>query len=560
MTFENNKSNFENNIFDELYDIVDSLHVKKVREYKGWSDFFKCYFEAYIAYTKLCDKIGMLTTSNSLGNFFRRYNYHLWIDMLGPIISIKELLRCMKPSKRTKEDCDYIVYYDNGVITQNGIVLYPEGGQIPNDAISCFRSIDDYESRYFSTHEFIEYYNKKENKSSLEPMLDELLDFLCFKNYNILDNVESEDCEDIEEVYPYLVDSAVEQYNQQAAYDTKRIAAYADICKDHTINETPSKAWERLFLRDIQVLKRLMDHTIKEIDSATRSLYYDRYDLQFIQENCFVAEFLYDIYTDKSLFLYECKKIGSNSLFFDAMQDLSEDNYDTLFYWIHRCNLIKAERDAGASKMKQYVEFIRNGKAERGIDIINHMVGNDTNDEDILEILMKEKENSISFGRNGIMATQDEAQMMEDNKNIQSQPQVIIAYGLNNIGCDQTGASFQTIVPEAESVKEEDTSDNSANSTSEQSKDEVVQEELCHFIYPGLDEKEAQQVHRQIKDLVKRFPMKDICSFLNRLADENKILQPQIPQNAFEELHRMGMPPQDTKGFGYDNFCKYYRK
>lgn len=77
MTFENNKSNFENNIFDELYDIVDSLHVKKVREYKGWSDFFKCYFEAYIAYTKLCDKIGMLTTSNSLGNFFRRYNYHL---------------------------------------------------------------------------------------------------------------------------------------------------------------------------------------------------------------------------------------------------------------------------------------------------------------------------------------------------------------------------------------------------------------------------------------------------------------------------------------------------
>lgn len=35
---------------------------------------------------------------------------------------------------------------------------------------------------------------------------------------------------------------------------------------------------------------------------------------------------------------------------------------------------------------------------------------------------------------------------MEDNKNIQSQPQVIIAYGLNNIGCDQRGATFQTVV------------------------------------------------------------------------------------------------------------------
>lgn len=35
---------------------------------------------------------------------------------------------------------------------------------------------------------------------------------------------------------------------------------------------------------------------------------------------------------------------------------------------------------------------------------------------------------------------------MEDNKNIQGQPQVIIAYGLNNIGCDQREATFQTVV------------------------------------------------------------------------------------------------------------------
>lgn len=413
MTTDYNKSNFEEKIFDKLYELVDSLNTKKAKEYKGWSDFFKCYFEAYIAFSKLCDEIGMLTTSNNLGNFFRRYNYHLSIDMLGPIISSKELLKCIKPSRRTKEECDYIVYYDNGVITQNGSVLYPEGGQIPNDAVSCFSNIYDCESRYFSTHEFIEYYNNKENNTDLEYMLDELFEFLCFKSYDILDNVVSVDCEDIEEVYPYLVDSTVEQYNKQVSYDTKRIVAYADLCKDYTINEAPSKAWERLFLSDIQVLKELMDHNVKEIDSATRSLYYERDDLQFIQENIFAAEFLYDIYTDKPLFLYECKKIGCNSLFFDAMQDLSENNYDTLFYWIHRCNLIKAERDAGVSKMKQYIEFIRNGNAERGIDIINHMVGNDSNDEDLLEILMKEKEESISFGKNGIKANQDETQTLE---------------------------------------------------------------------------------------------------------------------------------------------------
>jgi len=88
----------------------------------------------------------------------------------------------------------------------------------------------------------------------------------------------------------------------------------------------------------------------------------------------------------------------------------------------------------------------------------------------------------------------------------------------------------------------------------------VGDEELCHFIYPGLDEKEGLKVHRQVKDLVKRFAMKDICCFLQSLADEKKVLLPQIPQNAFDELHRMGMPGIDAKGFSYDNFCKCYRK
>lgn len=120
-------------------------------------------------------------------------------------------------------------------------------------------------------------------------------------------------------------------------------------------------------------------------------------------------------------------------------------------------------------------------------------------------------------------------------------------------------------VEDAEVINDNDSlryDDYKYNEAKDASKDITMQEtkELCHFIFPGLDEKEAQQVHRQIKDLVARFSMKDICSFLNRLAEEKKILQPQIPQNAFEELHRMGMPSQETKGFGYDNFCKYYRK
>lgn len=137
--------------------------------------------------------------------------------------------------------------------------------------------------------------------------------------------------------------------------------------------------------------------------------------------------------------------------------------------------------------------------------------------------------------------------------------QPIIAFGLTNIGCDQKGATFQTILPEKKDEVRTCAADGSHGGGAEV-REEAEEEELCHFVYPGLEAREAWAVHRQIKDLVRRFPMKDICTFLSKLAEEKKILLPQIPKNAIEELQRMGMPSTEAKGFGYDNFCKYYRK
>lgn len=114
--------------------------------------------------------------------------------------------------------------------------------------------------------------------------------------------------------------------------------------------------------------------------------------------------------------------------------------------------------------MKQYIDFVRNGKAECGIDIIYHMVGNDTDDEDILEVLMKEKENSISIGKNGIKVIQDEEQTL--NAEVVKD---VLYYDDDNYNV-ANGASPNSITQDSE--------------------------ELCHFIYPGLDEKEVQQVHR----------------------------------------------------------------
>lgn len=143
-----------------------------------------------------------------------------------------------------------------------------------------------------------------------------------------------------------------------------------------------------------------------------------------------------------------------------------------------------------------------------------------------------------------------------EEKDLKDRP--VIAFGLNNIGCDQNGATFQTIIQNSSEAEVKETPviyEARATSTC----DVVDNEELCHFIYPGLNEKESWVVHHQIKDLVKRFAMKDICAFLRSLEKEKKILLPQIPQNAFDELHRMGLPPEETKGYSYDNFCKFYR-
>lgn len=145
-------------------------------------------------------------------------------------------------------------------------------------------------------------------------------------------------------------------------------------------------------------------------------------------------------------------------------------------------------------------------------------------------------------------------------KHIDHSREIIINGGLSPEETRKLVESFCAESATAEYAEcEEIMDDDSMSDVSNHNKSPQT-EELCKFIYPGLDDKEALLVHRQIKDLVSRFSMKDICAFLHQLAKDAKILQPQIPQNAFDELHRMGMPSPETKGFSYDNFCKYYRK
>lgn len=86
---------------------------------------------------------------------------------------------------------------------------------------------------------------------------------------------------------------------------------------------------------------------------------------------------------------------------------------------------------------------------------------------------------------------------------------------------------------------------------------EGFQKELFHFVHPALDENEGWKVHREVENLVKRFELYDICKRLNQLKKEGKILLPESPKKALNELQRMGLPT-DKRGFDYKTFCKKY--
>lgn len=84
------------------------------------------------------------------------------------------------------------------------------------------------------------------------------------------------------------------------------------------------------------------------------------------------------------------------------------------------------------------------------------------------------------------------------------------------------------------------------------------EEVLFHFIHPEIGSDEEQGIHQQIKRLVTRFGIQEICNYLNQLAEQHKILLPQSVEVAYMEMKRMGMPNEE--GFNYKTFAKYYRK
>lgn len=84
-------------------------------------------------------------------------------------------------------------------------------------------------------------------------------------------------------------------------------------------------------------------------------------------------------------------------------------------------------------------------------------------------------------------------------------------------------------------------------------------EELFRFIHPHVtSDADRMQVHKEIMNLVRNFPLPEIARYMQQMRKENRVYLSVKPELMFDELHRLGMPDENTPGFTYKNFTNYF--
>lgn len=116
---------------------------------------------------------------------------------------------------------------------------------------------------------------------------------------------------------------------------------------------------------------------------------------------------------------------------------------------------------------------------------------------------------------------------------------------------DNQNVNITNPVKEAKSEEKD-----SKNVSPEQS--ERRNEDLFHFIHPSIHGEQEWQIHDEVKRLVARQGIQEICQYLLQLKDEKKVLLPQNAEKTYNELVRMGM--SDGEGYNLKTFMKYYKR
>lgn len=86
----------------------------------------------------------------------------------------------------------------------------------------------------------------------------------------------------------------------------------------------------------------------------------------------------------------------------------------------------------------------------------------------------------------------------------------------------------------------------------------IPNEELFKFIHPAVHGEQELVIHNEVKSLVTRQKIQEICKYLDVMVSKNEILLPQRAEITYSELVRMGMP--NGEGYNIKTFMKYYRK
>ena len=82
---------------------------------------------------------------------------------------------------------------------------------------------------------------------------------------------------------------------------------------------------------------------------------------------------------------------------------------------------------------------------------------------------------------------------------------------------------------------------------------------LFRFIHPSVTlDATKRQINDEILNLVRKFPMQEICRYLRNMCKENRVYLNVKPEAMFAELHRMGMPDESHPGYSYKNFMNYF--
>jgi hypothetical protein len=83
---------------------------------------------------------------------------------------------------------------------------------------------------------------------------------------------------------------------------------------------------------------------------------------------------------------------------------------------------------------------------------------------------------------------------------------------------------------------------------------------LFKYIHIAVtDEKEREQIHKMIHNIVHLPKMQQVCEELYKMMKDRKVLCTINPDSMLAELRRMGLPNGDINGFSDKNFAHYYR-